>query len=144
MADGTSSTLAAQEVRERIVAVLTAAPGPMTSRQIYNADPDLVDYKQVTNAVNHLSASGQVIRDNGGYLLGGERSRAPAYGEPARTYPALALLGRQDYGDHAVEDLDTKIAVLRRLEQLMEPSIAKMLHLIREDLERLSNGGQQV
>jgi hypothetical protein len=126
------------EARALITEILTTAAGPMTSRQVFNADARLADYKQVTNVLSDLRADGLVTRRNGGYVLGAGSPEDPEYGEVSRVHPALALLGRQDLGEYGIEDLDVKLGVLRRLEQLMEPSIGKTLRLIREDLERLA------
>ena len=128
----------AADIRERIIKVLMTANGPMTSRQVFNADPDLTDYKRVCNAMSTLVAENTVTRRNGGYVVGAGSPDDPEYGEPQRIHPALAVLGRQDLGDYAIEDLDVKTTVLRRLEQILEPSIAKTLKLIREDLERMA------
>lgn len=118
-----------------ILEVLTAAESPLTSGQIFQRDTRLLDKKAVVNALTRMKDKGEIIHDGTGYIIGtGVGLDHTRTSNP--TERALALLGRQSFGLGSVEYFSAKVQCLQRLEQLMEPHIARLLRLIREDLER--------
>lgn len=125
----------AKRLEAIILEVLTGAPSPMTSGQIFSADSRFTDKKAITNALTRLQDRKEIIHDGTGYVIGTE-----LVGDHTQTSNpterALALLGRQSFGVGEVLHFQAKIQCLHRLEQLMEPHIGRLLRLIREDLER--------